>query len=321
VLTPDTELGNLYLMEVERGCNRGCRFCLVSNAYRPARYRSVGSLLEQAQAVPRLRKRLGLVGPAVTDHPHIEEIVTRLRDMGAGLSVSSLRVKPLSPVVLQAVIGSGARSIALAPEAGSDRLRRLVNKGITGDDVLTAIREVARHGIRHLKLYFMVGLPSETDDDVDDIARLSLECKAVLDRARGRGRLALTVSAFIPKAGTPFQWLPMAGLPVLRERLSRLNGSLQAKGIPVKSESLAWSQVQAVLARGDGRLAEALVSITAPSLSGWRHALDSAGLNANFYAHRLTDADEELPWDVIDSGTPKDHLRREMERGLALAGG
>lgn len=319
VITPDTELGNLYLMEVERGCNRGCRFCLVSNAYRPARYRSVPGLLEQAREGLRHRRRLGLVGPAVTDHPHIEELVTALRAMGAELSASSLRVRPLSPVVLGAVIGSGARSIALAPEAGSDRLRRLVSKGIAEDDVLRAVHEVARLGVRQVKLYFMIGLPSEEAEDVEDMARLSLECKAVLDSTRGGSRLTLAVSAFIPKAGTAFQWLPMAQPTVLRDRLSRLKSRLEPKGIPVRSESLAWSEVQAVLARGDARLAGALAAMEAPTLSRWRRALAAADLDATRYAYRHIDAAEILPWAAVDSGTSPGHLRREMQRALALA--
>ena len=167
VLTPDTELGNLYLIEVERGCGWGCRFCLVNNAFRPERYRSLDRLLAEAETGLRYRKRLGLVGPAVTDHPHIEELVTRLRQMGAELSVSSLRIKPLSQVVLAALARGGARTITLAPEAGSERLRGLIAKGITENDILDAVTTVAGQGIRRLKLYFMIGLPSESEDDVE----------------------------------------------------------------------------------------------------------------------------------------------------------
>ena len=147
VLTRDTELGSMCLIEVERGCNWGCRFCLVSNCYRPMRFRSVDSLLDQAEAGLKFRKRLGLMGPAVTDHPQIEELVGKLHDMGAELSVSSLRIKPLSPVVLGEVIEGGTNTVALAPEAGSQRLRDVIGKRINEDDILKAVEKVAAQGI------------------------------------------------------------------------------------------------------------------------------------------------------------------------------
>ena len=321
VLTRDTELGNLFLIEVERGCNWSCRFCLVSGVYRPARLRSVERLVAEAERGLQYRKRIGLVGPAVTDHPQIEELIERLRGLGAELSISSLRVKPISPSVIEAVVKSGARTIALAPEAGSERLRRLIKKNITEDDILSAVGTVAEQGVRQLKLYFMIGLPSETMADVKEIARLALACKAVLDRRRGGSRVTLTVSPFVPKANTPFQWLGMAPLPVLESRLAALKGRLQPKGIPVKSESLAWSLVQGSLARGDTSLAEALAGIETVSLSGWRRALASHGIDAANYAEATWPRETALPWDVIDSGTTREHLGHELDRALADADG
>jgi len=314
VLTPDTELGNLYLIEVERGCGWGCRFCLVSNIFRPVRYRSLDGLLAEAETGLRYRKRLGLVGPSVTDHPHIEELVTRLRQMGAELSVSSLRIKPLSPVVLAGLVRGGARTITLAPEAGSERLRRLIAKGITESDVLNAVGVVAAQGIRRLKLYFMIGLPSESNDDIEEIIRLTIACKDILDKQSCGSRIALTISPFVPKAGTPFQWLPMAPLAVLEHRLSLLKNRLQPEGISVKAESLAWTQVQAVLARGDTTLSQVLADIEEVSLSAWRHAIRESSLDTDFFAHQQWDTEQELPWALIDSGTSPEHLRRELER-------
>jgi len=320
VLTLDTELGNLYLIEVERGCGWGCNFCLVSNVFRPARYRSVNGILAEAEKGLQYRKRLGLVGPAVTDHPQIEELVTRLRQMGAELSVSSLRIRPLSPVVLAEVEKGGARTIALAPEAGSERLRRLVAKGITEDDVQKAVAMVVGRGIRQLKLYFMIGLPSENDDDIEEIVRLTLACKGILDKRAGGGRITLSISPFVPKAGTPFQWLPMAPLSVLEYRLSSLKSQLQPKGIQVKAESLAWTEVQAVLARGDSRLSELLAGMEAVSLPAWRRTVRESGLDIDFYAHEQWDTSYKLPWAWIDSGTSHEHLKREMERTLTMMG-
>jgi radical SAM superfamily enzyme YgiQ (UPF0313 family) len=318
VLTPDTELGNLYLIEVERGCGWGCRFCLVSNAFHPARYRSLDGLLDEAETGLRHRKRLGLVGPAVTDHPDIEALVTRLRQMGAELSISSLRIKPFSPTVLTALARGGARTITLAPEAGSERLRRLIAKGITESDILGAVGVVAGQNIKRLKLYFMIGLPSEGDDDIEEIIRLALACKDILDKQSGGSRIALSISPFVPKAGTPFQWLPMAPLPVLEHRLSLLKNRLQPKGISVKADSLAWTQVQAVLARGDITLSQVLADIKVVSLSGWRRAARESGLDTDFFAHQQWDTEQELPWASIDSGTGTEHLNKEHDRVLAM---
>ena len=316
VLTPDTELGNLYLIEVERGCGWGCNFCLVSNAFHPARFRSLDVLLAQAETGLQYRKRIGLVGPAVTDHPDINELVSGIMNMGAQLSVSSLRIKPLSDTVLSAV-AHGTRTVALAPEAGSERLQRVIGKGFTEDDVLESVGKVARQGFRQLKLYFMIGLPTETDWDIEEAIRLTLKCKAILDRQQRGSRITLTVSPFIPKAGTPFQWCGMTALQSLEQRLSLLKQGLESKGIRVKAESLAWSQVQAVLARGDLKVSEVLADMEAVTLSQWRRAILETHLDTDLFAHEQWDVSRELPWAILDSSSRTEHLRRELERALA----
>jgi len=317
VLTPDTELGDLYLIEVERGCNWGCRFCLVNKAFSPMRYRSVDSLIAQAEQGLRYRQRLGLVGPAVSDHPQIEELMTRLSQMGAKLSVSSLRIAPLSGVVLRELAKGGARTVTLAPEAGSPRLRRVIKKGITDDDIAEAMEMVAEQGIKQVKLYFMIGLPSETDEDIEEIIHLSLNCKRIVDSKQPGSRLTLNIAPFVPKAGTPFQWLPMTRPSILNQRLSRLKSGLMPRGIKIKAESPAWSQVQGVLARGDASLANVLADIEELSLAGWRKAVAKYGVDIDFYAHQRWDIKQKLPWDVIDSGTKAGQLELELDRALA----
>jgi radical SAM superfamily enzyme YgiQ (UPF0313 family) len=314
ILTPDTELGDLYLIEVERGCNWGCRFCLVNKAFHPMRYRSLDSLIAQAEEGLKHRNRLGLVGAAVSDHPQLEELMLKLSDMGAELSISSLRMAPLSGVVLRELARGGARTITLAPEAGSQRLRHMIKKGISQDDILKAIEMVAEQGIKQVKLYFMIGLPSETDQDIEKIIDLSLDCKRLLDSRQPGGRLTLNISPFVPKAGTPFQWLPMTRPVILNRRLSRLKHGLMLRGIKVKGESPAWSQVQGVLSRGDARLAGVLADIEEVSLSGWRRAAAKYDIDVDFYAHQRWDIKQKLPWDIIDTGTKAGQLELELER-------
>lgn len=321
ILTPDTELGDLYLIEVERGCNWGCRFCLVSCAFHPMRYRSIDKLIAQAKLGLKYRKRIGLVGAAVSDHPQIEELLVKLRQMGAELSISSLRMRPLSHVVLGEMAKGGARTIALAPEAGSQRLRQVIKKGLSEDDILESIDKVAGQGIKQLKLYFMIGLPTETDDDIEEIIKLTLSCKNILDRQQTGCRIVLNIAPFVPKAGTPFQWLPMTPLSTLNRRLSRLKNKLPPKGIKLKCESLTWSQVQGVLARGDIKLAEVLANIEEVSLAGWRQAIEKCHLDIDYYAYQRWDVSKRLPWAILDSGTKSGHLEVELNKALIQAQG
>jgi len=316
ILTPDTELGDLYLIEVERGCNWGCRFCLVSNAFSPVRFRFRDKLIEQAKLGLKYRRRLGLVGPVVSDYPRLEDLLISLRQMGAGFSLSSLRVRPLSQALLTEIVEGGAQTIALAPEAGSQRLRQLIRKGISEDDVLAAVSKVAELKVKQLKLYFMVGLPSETDEDIEEIITLTLRCKGILDRQQSGCRISLSIAPFVPKAGTPFQWLPMAQPSTLNHRLSLLKKGLLPKGIKIKCESPAWSQVQAVLARGDAKLAGVLANVEGISLSGWRQAVRKSRLDVDFYAHQRWDTSQKLPWGIIDSGVKPGHLELELNRAM-----
>ncbi len=316
ILTPDTELGNLYLIEAQRGCGHGCRFCMVSSAFSPARFRSVNSLLKQAEEGLKHRKRIGLVGPAISDHPQFEELLSELRQMGAEISVSSLRIKPLPEKALSEITKGKARTIALAPEAGSQRLRQVIRKGISEKDITEAMYKVARHGIKQLKLYFMIGLPTETDEDIEEMVDLTLRCKAILDKEQTGCRITLSIAPFVPKAGTPFQWLPMEKLTILNRRISMLKKRLSPEGIKIKAESPAWSHVQGVLARGDARLAEVLAEIDDITLSGWHKAMEKCRLDTDYYLHGRPDATQKLPWSIIDSGTKPGYLENELEKAI-----
>ncbi len=315
VLTRETELGDLFLVEAERGCQRGCRFCLVNGTFSPMRFRSAGVVLRQAEEGMACRRRIGLVGPAVTDHPQILEILGGLNDRGAEIAVSSLRISSLSGDLIAALARGGAKTITMAPEAGSQRLRDAIHKGITGDDIFRTVDEVTRHRFTQVKLYFIVGLPGETDGDVRDIGRLALGIRERLDRG-GSARLTLNVAPFVPKAGTPFQWLPMAPEDVLEERLAILRADLPRRGIKLNAESPAWSRVQAALARGDERLAAAIAGTEKVSLAGWRKAVTSAGLDLDYYVNNRWDTETPLPWAAVSGSSRPEHLCAELERAL-----
>jgi radical SAM superfamily enzyme YgiQ (UPF0313 family) len=316
VLTPDTELGDLYLIEVERGCRWGCRFCLVCGAFRPMRVHSVENLIAQAEAGLKCRRRLGLVGPNVSDHPHIDRLLNALKEMGAEISVSSLRIKPLHPLALSELERGGTNSVALAPETGSERLRGVIKKDINEDDVLKAVQQVSKFNIPQLRLYFMIGLPTETDDDAEAIVDLSLKCKEALEKDKSTTRITLSVSPFVPKPGTPFQWLQMERLDVIKRRLSVLKNRLQPQGIKVSGDSPAWSEIQAVLARGNDDLAGVMADMKKVSLPDWHSVVKKHNLDIDYYAHQRYATDATLPWSVIDPGFSLDHLKTELDQAL-----
>ena len=232
--------------------------------------------------------------------------------MDAEISVSSLRVRPFSQALVKALAKSGAQTVTLAPEAGSERLRQTINKCVTEGDIIEAVDKISKLGIRQVKLYFMIGLPTETDADIDELIKLTLNLKARIQETITR--IAITVEPFIPKAGTPFQWLAMAPEDVLNERVNRIKNALARRGIEVKAESVGWSLVQGVLARGDAKLGEALAKMQRNSLAAWRRALVECDLSASHYAHRELPLDEPLAWSVVDSGISSDYLKKELDK-------
>ena len=312
ILTPDTEFANMYLIEIARGCGWGCRFCLAGFQFRPFRFRPLDSLLAQAEKGLEYTNRIGLLAAAVSDHPEIGELAYRLHRMDAEISVSSLRVRPFSQALLKALAQSGAQTVTLAPETGSERLRRIINKCVTESDIIEAVDKIAKQGIRQVKLYFMIGLPTETDADIDEIIRLTLALK---ERIEGTmTRIAITVEPFVPKAGTPFQWLAMASEDALNDRANRIRNALAKSGIEVRAESVGWSLVQGVLARGDAKLGGVLARMQRNSLAAWRKALEECNLSADYYAHRELPLDEPLPWSVLDSCVTPDYLQKELAK-------
>ena len=318
VLTSETELGDLYLIEVERGCGWGCRFCMVGSAFSPIRFHSAENIIEQVKKGLEYRKRIGLVGPVVSDHPQIEEIIGAIREMGAGISISSMRIKPLYESVLKAIVESGAQTITLAPEAGSQRLRSVINKRIDEVDIMNAVDKAAEYPIKILKLYFMIGLPSESDGDIEEIVSLVNKCRDILNAKRVGCRIDINIAPFIPKAGTPFQWMPMADEKTLNRRLSFLKRKLAPLGVRVKNESVAWSHVQGVLSRGDSRIAGLLAAVEKVSLAEWRQKAKELDIDLEHYTVKPWDTGIHLPWDFIDSGASKEKLIDECKRAASL---
>jgi radical SAM superfamily enzyme YgiQ (UPF0313 family) len=290
VLTEDTEFGDMYLMEVTRGCGRGCHFCLASVAYSPVRERSPEVLLSTAKGGLTHRATLGLIGASLSDYTRLEDLVRGLRRLGARLSVASLRVDPLPGVLLEALAESGTQTVTIAPEAGSERLRKSIRKGISTEDIMSAVERVAHYDFPQLKLYFMIGLPGEDDSDVGEIVGL---LRGV--RRRFRRRITVNVTPFVPKAQTPFERASMAPRKVLEGRFDYLKKGLRPLGVETTGESPRRSEVQGVLARGDRLVGETLMALDGTRLADWRRALSATGLRAEGYLAERP-REEVLPW-------------------------
>jgi len=310
VLTPNTEFADMRLVEVSRGCARGCLFCIVPTCLRPTRFRDP----EHVLALGRAWHRVGLLGAAASDHPDIERIICDLADDGREVSLSASRSEPLTARGLSALARAGQRTLTLAPETGSQRLRDAIGKRMHSDDVLGTARMAAEAGFRTIKLYFMVGLPGEDDGEPEAILALTEEvCRA----ARG-ARVALSVNPFVPKPGTPLQWEPMADVADLRESIARISrGAGRLPGHPRAScEGPRWPVIEALLSRGDRRLGQVLcrVASSAGSPSDYKRALTDEALSVGEYVHRRRDPDECFPWDTLDTGASRDHLWRRRLR-------
>jgi len=322
VKSPKAEYGHMQLLEVGKGCGRGCRFCLEGQIYRPVRHRSLealrASVAKIAKEAPADARRVGLVGACVSDYPWIGDLMKLLEEYGLEVSISSLRADSLTEELVASLARGGHRTLTMAPEAGTERLRHVVRKTISDAELLAACDLIRRHGIPNLKCYFMIGLPTETEEDVAAIPALAAR---LLERLQARGpdgqffgKLTLSISSFVPKPWTPFQWAPFdeprgleAKLDVIKRGVGRL------ANVRVFHENPREASLQALLARGDRRVAD-FIEIAANLRGDWRRALREWDGDPAFYARRARSLDEVLPWDHFEVGVKKAGLVKEWER-------
>src|SRR5881296_2155028 len=322
VKTPHAEYGHMALLEVGKGCGRGCRFCLEGQVYRPVRHRTVDALRETVERMAASgERRIGLVGACVSDYPWLADLLKVVEDNGMELSISSLRADSLSEGLVAALARGGHRTLTMAPEAGTERLRRVIRKSISDEQLMTACDLVRAHGIPNLKTYFMIGQPTETTEDVEaipDLAGRMLERLRILDpTGRPFGRLTLSVSSFVPKPWTPFQWAPFDGAESLQSKLEIIKRGVRTfSNVRVLHENPREAALQALLARGDRRVGDFL-ELAARLEGDWRRALREWDGDAGFYTTRERPVGERMPWDHFEVGVKKAGLVREWERALA----
>jgi radical SAM superfamily enzyme YgiQ (UPF0313 family) len=320
IFTPDTEFGSRFLVEVVRGCANLCRFCWAGYNYLPVRSFPADRILQLAREARVHSSRVGLVSIALCDHPDIERILANLLEMGYAISPASLRLDDLTESIVRVLHQSGERTITIAPETGSDRLRRVINKTVTNDEILDRAELIFANGIENLKLYYMLGLPTETDDDLVAIRELTLQIRErMLKYARPKGqlgRIIASVNPLIPKPGTAFQWLPMedpATVDRKIKRLRQLTAGIDNVFFNIKSERHFY--YQALLSLGDRRVAPAIAAAERNG-QNWRAAVAEAGIDGDSYIFRDRSHDAMLPWDIIDGGMKRSFFESEMEKSL-----
>ena len=318
VATNYTEFGAMYIIEVARGCGRHCRFCMAGYCFRVPRVRPLEILKEGVDRAEKLGKKVGLMGAAISDYPEVDELVTYIRSKDMRYSCASLRADSLTQAVVDGLADSGQKTITIAPETGSERLRRVINKGISEEHLQNAATLSAKSGIQHMRLYIMIGLPTETDEDIEAIVGLAERTQAHMAEVGCKGRLTLSINPFIPKPFTPFQWMAMDNQKTVEKKLQYIKKALQKnRRIEVLVESPKEAYIQGVLARGDRRLGAVLAACASDRGSkSFKVEMKAAGLDMDEMNYRERSFDEFLPWSHLDMGMDDGYLEMEWKRSV-----
>ena len=318
IATNFTEFGAMYIIEVARGCGRHCRFCMAGYCFRVPRVRLLDILKEGVDRAEKLGKKVGLMGAAISDYPEVDELVTYIRSKDMRYSCASLRADSLTQAVVDGLADSGQKTITIAPETGSERLRRVINKGISEEHLQNAATLSAKSGIQHMRLYIMIGLPTETDEDIEAIVGLAERTQAHMAEVGCKGRLTLSINPFIPKPFTPFQWMAMDHQKTVEKKLQYIKKALQKnRRIEVLVESPKEAYIQGVLARGDRRLGAVLAACAADRGSkSFKAEMKAAGLDMDEMNYRERSFDEFLPWSHLDMGMDDGYLEMEWKRSV-----
>jgi radical SAM superfamily enzyme YgiQ (UPF0313 family) len=317
ILTPLTEFREMFLMEVNRGCPRRCRFCAVRSLYSPFRNTAMDALLQEADLGMRQGGRIGLIGSALGDHPGFTELCAYIIAKEGEVSISSIRADAITEKRAEILAASRQRTVTMAPEAGTERLREAVAKGLKDEELFSAVEALAAHGITNLKLYFIIGLPTETGEDVEGIVTLAKRIRHHMGKGGRRvGEITLSIAPFIPKAWTPFQWHPFEDVKVLKKKIQTIKkGAAKIPRTRVLHEVPKWGYVQTLLSMGDRRAAEILLRVHEAD-GDWATALKNSYINPAFWVYREKGETELFPWDFIDHGINKGDLWKEYKEAV-----
>lgn len=314
IVTPQTSFKNTYLVELSRGCPFSCRFCMVRSCYAPYRVRKKEEIISLINEGLRYTDTIGLLGAAVSSYPRLEEIISYLNEKLARVKISSLYLGTLGEGIVSSLKEGGQRTLTLGLEVGTDKMGRVINKKIDKK----AIDLIAKYNFRQLKLYFMIGLPAEEEEDLRAIALL---VQGILATLNSQTKVVVNITPFIPKPSTPFQWVGMEDIKVIAGKLRFLRDSLRRdKRVKLNLESSRWALIEAALSRGDRRVSEVIVKAEEKggNFKDWRDAFEETNLTPSFYANRKRERDEIFPWQSIEGGVNRERLWEEYQEGLKI---
>jgi radical SAM superfamily enzyme YgiQ (UPF0313 family) len=331
--SPYIHFKNSLLVEVGRGCARGCLFCAAGYIYRPPRFHDKDSILRQVEKHIGENRHVGLVGSLISDHPDLGQICLNLHQKGFEIGVSSFRVDKISSNLMEILIKSGLRTLTVAPEVGSEKMWKVINKNISKEDILKSTRIAAQTFIDNLKLYFMIGLPFEEKEDIEGIIDLIHEIHKIYIKASSSTRtgdltkggpshkrtIILSINPFVPKPHTPFQWSAMNSEKELKAKMKRIESKVKnLKGVHLEKKSIRQAILQGILSVGNRRVGEGLFyhiqeSLTLPQ--AWR----KTGVDVDSIIFKEKDFSSPLSWDIVDSGIDKSFLIKEFEKAKGIA--
>jgi len=321
IISENAFFKNTFILEVERGCANRCGFCLASYMNMPIRFVDYEKIIETIDLGLKYTNKIALLGAQITAHPDFEKICQYINDkiesgQNIEMGISSLRVDSFRPKIVQTLVKAGQKNLTLAIEAGSERLRRVINKHLTEDQIFNAIDVAIECGLHGIKFYGMIGLPTETWKDIEEIVNLSKRIKNKYKRFE----ISFGFSTFVPKANTPFQWFGRESEKELEKKSNYLRKELHKLGIQAVISSAKWDYWQALLSRGDDKLTDLLIEVykQGGKLGAFKKAAKELKIDTDYYVLQNYGYEKALPWDFIETMPGKEFLIKECERLINL---
>ncbi len=323
LFTPEAEFGESFLIETNRGCGRGCRFCAGGWAHFPVRHAGFRRFREQIDEAIDRGHTIGLIGSDLAGHPELEEMLSHIIKRGGKFSLSSIRPEGLTPKIIKLLARTGQKTATLAPETASPRMKKVIGKEIPSERFYELVEQLVTAGIPNLRFYFMIGLPTETDEDVQSMVDFVMQSRKVFVEAsrplKKIGKIGVQINPFVPKPWTPFQWAPMLTIHELEHRCRIIREELSRQSnLSVRIESAKQAIIQGLLSRGDRRIASAILK-AAEQTGSWSGVVKKEAIDLNFYVHRERLVDEIFPWDSVFHGMTKKQLRATYDRAMSDA--